>query len=96
VGIVGIPLAGIRSIRNYEACEATVKLHANNADIYTVAEGDGPVNALDAAPRKALIPVYPGIEAVILDDYKVRIIGSKQGTSARGRNFCFTPSLTDA
>jgi 2-isopropylmalate synthase len=76
----------IRSIRNnYETCEATVKLRAHNADIYTVAEGDGPVNALDAALRKALIPVYPGIEPVTLADYKVRIIGSNQGTGARTR-----------
>jgi 2-isopropylmalate synthase len=76
----------IRSVRNkYETCEATVKLRAKNEDVYTVAEGDGPVNALDAALRKALIPVYPSIEAVILDDYKVRIIGSSQGTGARTR-----------
>jgi 2-isopropylmalate synthase len=76
----------IRSVRNnYETCEATVKLRLKNEDIYTVAEGDGPVNALDAALRKALIPVYPTIESVTLDDYKVRIIGSNQGTGARTR-----------
>src|SRR5215469_11446105 len=76
----------IRSIRNaYETCEATVKLRVQNQDVYTVAEGDGPVNALDAALRKALIPVYPAIEFVTLDDYKVRIIGRSQGTGARTR-----------
>ena len=76
----------IRSVRNkYETCEATVKLRLKNEDVYTVAEGDGPVNALDAALRKALIPRYPSIEAVTLDDYKVRIIGSSQGTGARTR-----------
>jgi 2-isopropylmalate synthase len=76
----------IRSVRNkYETCEATVKLRVKNKDVHTVAEGDGPVNALDAALRKALIPVYPSIEAVILDDYKVRIIGRSQGTGARTR-----------
>lgn len=76
----------IRSVRNrYETCEATVKLRANHEDIYTVAEGDGPVNALDAALRKALIPVYPMIEKVTLDDYKVRIIGTHQGTGSRTR-----------
>jgi len=76
----------IRSVRNqYETCEATVKLHLNNEDIYTVAEGDGPVNALDAALRKALIPVYPSIEPVTLDDYKVRIIESNHSTGARTR-----------
>jgi 2-isopropylmalate synthase len=76
----------IRSVRNaYETCEATVKLHVRNEDVYTVAEGDGPVNALDAALRKALVPVYPVIESITLDDYKVRIIGSSQGTGARTR-----------
>jgi 2-isopropylmalate synthase len=76
----------IRSVRNsYETCEATVKLRLKNEDIYTVAEGDGPVNALDGALRKALVPVYPTIEPVTLDDYKVRIIGTNQGTGARTR-----------
>ena len=54
-----------------------MKLRLKGEDVYTVAEGDGPVNALDAALRKALIPVYPNIEAVTLDDYKVRIIGTQ-------------------
>ncbi|MBV9490734.1 MAG: citramalate synthase [Verrucomicrobia bacterium] len=76
----------LRSERNrYETCEATVKLRVKQEDIYTVAEGDGPVNALDAAFRKALIPVYPEIEKVTLEDYKVRIIGTHQGTSSRTR-----------
>jgi 2-isopropylmalate synthase len=76
----------IRSVRNrYETCEATVKLRAGDGDIYTVAEGDGPINALDAALRKALTPVYPAIENVVLDDYKVRMIGTSQGTAARTR-----------
>jgi 2-isopropylmalate synthase len=76
----------IRSVRNqYETCEATVKLRVKDEDIYTVAEGDGPVNALDAALRKALVPVYPSIESVTLDDYKVRIIGTSHGTGARTR-----------
>jgi 2-isopropylmalate synthase len=76
----------IHSIRNqYETCEATVKLRVQDQDIYTAAEGDGPVNALDAALRKALIPFYPTLEPVTLDDYKVRMIGTSQGTSARTR-----------
>jgi 2-isopropylmalate synthase len=76
----------ISSVRNrYETCEATVKLRVGEADIYTVAEGDGPINALDAALRKALTPVYPLIEEVVLDDYKVRMIGTSQGTGARTR-----------
>jgi 2-isopropylmalate synthase len=76
----------IRSVRNrYETCEATVKLRVGSEDYYMVAEGDGPVNALDAALRKALTPVYPEIQKITLDDYKVRIIGSHVGTEARTR-----------
>jgi 2-isopropylmalate synthase len=76
----------IRSVRNrYETCEATVKLRVGKENYYTVAEGDGPVNALDAALRKALTPVYPEIQQITLDDYKVRIIGSHVGTEARTR-----------
>jgi 2-isopropylmalate synthase len=66
-------------------CEATVKLNVNGVDEYTVAEGDGPVHALDAALRKALRPFYPQIEQIELTDYKVRIIGSQLGTAARTR-----------
>jgi 2-isopropylmalate synthase len=76
----------IRSVRNqYETCEATVKLRVGNEDIYMVAEGDGPVNALDGALRKALIPTYPDIHNIRLTDYKVRIIGASSGTAARTR-----------
>jgi len=76
----------IRSVRNrYETCEATVKLRVGQENYYMVAEGDGPVNALDAALRKALEPVYPEIQKITLDDYKVRIIGSHIGTEARTR-----------
>jgi 2-isopropylmalate synthase len=75
-----------RSIRNHHTtCEATVKLRVHQQDVYTVAKGGGPVNALDAALRKALVPVYPSIESMTQDDYKVRIIGSNQGTGARTR-----------
>lgn len=69
----------------WNKCEATVKLRVNGTPEYTVAEGDGPVNALDAALRKALRPFYPKIDEVQLDDYKVRIINGQQGTAARTR-----------
>lgn len=69
----------------WNKCEATVKLKVNGAAEYTVAEGDGPVNALDAALRKALRPFYPAIDSIQLDDYKVRIINGQQGTAARTR-----------
>ena len=48
-------------------------------------EGDGPVNALDAALRKALRPAYPQIDEIKLEDYKVRILDGNQGTAARTR-----------
>lgn len=68
-------------------CEATVKLRVNGVEEYTAAEGDGPVNALDAALRKALRPFYPQIDSIQLADYKVRIIDSQLGTAARTRVF---------
>ncbi len=71
--------------RLYEMCEATVKLRVGDTPEYTVAEGDGPVNALDAALRKALRPFYPEIDGIALEDYKVRIIDSHQATAARTR-----------
>ena len=50
-----------------------------------VSEGNGPVNALDAALRKALRPFYPEIDKIQLADYKVRIINGQAGTAARTR-----------
>jgi 2-isopropylmalate synthase len=50
-----------------------------------VAEGDGPVNALDGALRLALRPHYPAIDQVHLIDYKVRVINSKEETAAKVR-----------
>ncbi len=67
------------------SCEATVKLRVDGVDEYTVAEGDGPVNALDGALRKALLPFFPQIEEIELQDYKVRILASQKGTSAGTR-----------
>lgn len=66
-------------------CEATVKIVLNGERLYTVDEGDGPVNALDAALRKALRHAYPEVDEIRLSDYKVRIIDSQQGTAARTR-----------
>jgi len=71
--------------RSYQQCSATVKLEVNGTDEYRVAEGDGPVNALDAALRKALRPHYPHIDQMELEDYKVRIIDSHMGTAAKTR-----------
>ena len=69
----------------WNKCEATVKLSVEGVHEYTVSDGDGPVNALDAALRKALRPFYPRIDSIILEDFKVRIINGQQGTGARTR-----------
>ena len=62
--------------------EATVKLQVEGKSFMTVAEGNGPVNALDAALRKVLIPHYPQLEDLRLVDYKVRILTPGDGTGA--------------
>lgn len=68
-----------------DLCEATVKILVGGVSEYTVDEGDGPVNALDAALRKALRPFYSWIDDVRLADYKVRIVDGARGTAARTR-----------
>jgi len=65
--------------------EATVRVHVNGDVLYEVADGDGPVNALDSALRKALTQKYPQLANVHLRDYKVRIIDSRMGTAAKTR-----------
>lgn len=65
--------------------EATVKVRVGDRIIHTAAEGNGPVNALDAALRKALEDVFPAIREVRLDDYKVRIVDSENGTASAVR-----------
>ncbi|MBU0952774.1 MAG: citramalate synthase [Elusimicrobia bacterium] len=62
--------------------EAIIKLSVNGIVEHTVAEGDGPVNALDNALRKALEKFYPELKEVALSDFKVRIIDGKVGTRA--------------
>ncbi|MEB3829354.1 citramalate synthase [Phormidium sp. CCY1219] len=64
---------------------ATVKLAVNGQDILEAAEGNGPVSALDAALRKALLNFYPVLEQFQLTDYKVRILDGAAGTSAKTR-----------
>jgi len=67
----------------HPATEAIVKLTVDGQVVHTVAEGDGPVNALDAAMRKALQPFYPTIDALHLADYKVRVVNPRAGTAAK-------------
>ncbi|QDU80309.1 2-isopropylmalate synthase [Polystyrenella longa] len=65
--------------------EATVKVSVDGQVFHEVAEGDGPVNALDQALRKALTTSYPNLASMHLVDYKVRVINSTEGTAARVR-----------
>jgi 2-isopropylmalate synthase len=66
-------------------CEATVKVMVDGRSAHTVAEGDGPVNALDGALRGALVGFYERLGKVRLTDYKVRIIDSTSATAATTR-----------
>jgi len=65
--------------------EATIKVKVDNRIVHTAAEGDGPVNALDQALRKALLEFYPDLVAVKLIDYKVRILEETAGTASQVR-----------
>lgn len=64
---------------------ATVKVAIRGQEILEAAEGNGPVSALDAALRKALVNAYPEIDSFYLTDYKVRILDGTAGTSAKTR-----------
>ncbi len=65
--------------------EAMVKVRIDEEVRLTAAEGDGPVDALAQALRKALVDVYPQLQSVRLTDYKVRILNSDKGTGATTR-----------
>ncbi|MDD4910265.1 MAG: citramalate synthase [Candidatus Omnitrophica bacterium] len=65
--------------------EAIIKLNVNGAKEHTAAEGDGPVNALDNALRKALKDFYPALSKMRLSDFKVRVLDEKVGTAAKVR-----------
>jgi len=83
-------VAGYRVIEEKDSkgnciSEATVKIKVGASLSHQVAEGEGPVNALDAALRKALEPYFPYMKDVSLDDFKVRVLGSKVGSDAQVR-----------
>lgn len=65
--------------------EATVKVRVGSQILHTAAEGDGPVNALDTALRKALEGAYPALKRIKLVDYKVRVLDEKEGTATKVR-----------
>lgn len=77
--------------------EATVKLSLPNGErMHTASEGEGPVDALDKALRKALTGTYPELNDLRLEDYKVRILDSRSGTQARTRVLIESSDGTDA
>jgi len=63
--------------------EATIKVRLGDREVHTAAEGDGPVDALDAALRKALVEFYPAIRNIHLTDYKVRVLDGPGGTASK-------------
>ncbi|MBW3575694.1 MAG: citramalate synthase, partial [Actinobacteria bacterium] len=62
--------------------EATVKIHVDGERVIRTAEGNGPVNALDAALREAIGSKYPALAGLHLTDYKVRVLDTDRGTAA--------------
>jgi 2-isopropylmalate synthase len=76
-------LVGVRDGTSF--ADATIKLDVRGEIVHTTAEGLGPVNAIDSALRKALVPLFPEIARVRLEDYKVRILDGCDGTSAAVR-----------
>lgn len=84
-------LMGLRLITDkrdngkFGVSEATIKVRVGEQVLHTVAEGNGPVNALDHALRKALRKAYPTLREIQLTDYKVRVIDGDRATAAKVR-----------
>ncbi len=74
-----------RSSGRLPVSEAIVKILINGKVEHRVAEGDGPVNAMDGALRRALAPYYPGINDMQLVDYRVRVVNPRAATAAKVR-----------
>lgn len=70
---------------SYPLAEATIQLEVAGETVHTAALGEGPVNALDNALRKALTCFYPQLAEMSLSDYKVRVLSSEHGTGSRVR-----------
>ncbi|OMD05541.1 alpha-isopropylmalate synthase regulatory domain-containing protein, partial [Paenibacillus odorifer] len=75
--------------------EAFVKLKVGSENLYTAAEGNGPVNALDNALRKALQTYFPQLKEMHLSDYKVRVIDEQDQTAAKVRVLIESKNFTD-
>lgn len=71
--------------KGHSNAEAVLKISVDNEIEHTASDGDGPVNALDNALRKALLRFYPEISLIKLVDYKVRVLDEKDGTGAKVR-----------
>ncbi|MCX5666291.1 MAG: citramalate synthase [Candidatus Omnitrophica bacterium] len=76
--------------------EATIKVKVGKEVEHTASLGDGPVNALDSALRKALKKFYPKLAEMHLTDYKVRVLDEKEGTAARVRVLIQSQDKTDS
>ena len=76
--------------------EAIIKLKVKGIKEHTAAEGDGPVNALDNALRKALKDFYPSLSKMHLADFKVRVLEEKAGTAAKVRVLIQSQDESDA
>ena len=77
--------ASVGRRRGMSYAEATVRIAAEGQERLEVADGEGPVAALDGALDKALAPLFPEVRDVHLVDYKVRILDGQDGTSATTR-----------
>lgn len=78
-------IVGSRNAINNPLSEAIVRVRIGNIEEHTVADGDGPVNALDGALRKALSSHFPQLGEIKLSDFKVRVVNVGAGTAARVR-----------
>lgn len=78
------------------SAEATIKVKANGKLVHTAAAGDGPVNAMDNAIRKALEEFFPQLAEIRLVDYKVLVINGRDGTAAKVRVLIESSDKTDS
>ncbi len=76
--------------------EATIRIKVKGKEEFSAAQGDGPVDALDKALRKALTKFYPTLSKMHLTDYKVRVLDTKSGTAAKVRVLIESQDETDA
>ena len=83
--VLGYRVIEDKTTQGVSVSQATVKLQIGDKISHQVSEGDGPVNALDAALRKALLPFFPNMAKVRLDDFKVRVLGSNVASDATVR-----------